>query len=198
MVSPSDDPSSFAISLGSGAIRHVIDKHVNDPLERPMWLAFLGDTTDLAGRLEPEIEKSRKRPLYVEYDQCDEAGAFLHKTWELVTRPGIVVVVRHSSATSGDVVTAFFPYETYSERPNRRWLAAVRSRIQLYANTFTHGQAQRFIVPPSPDDVFPSTDPVGERRNVCFVSEGRWGFHDIDWEGEPLRVWKAPGAWPEN
>ena len=33
--------------------------------------------------------------------------------------------------SNGEVVTAFFPYDTYNERANRRWLAAAATGLAL-------------------------------------------------------------------
>ena len=41
-------------------------------------------------------------------------------------------------------------------------------------------------MPPSPEDVFPSTDPPGERRNVRFVDEAHWGIVSVQFGGEAI------------
>jgi hypothetical protein len=196
MVSPSDEPSSFSFRFSEGAVHHIREKHINDRSEGRLWAEEFGSMADLVAVLTPEITRSLERPLYVEYDQHDERGHFLHKTRELVTRVGILVVLRLTEHNIGDVVTAFFPRETYLERRQRRWLAALRSRIDLYAVIATHGQAEIRVVPPAPEDVFPSRDPAGDRRNVRFVSEARWGFRSVVIHDELWCIWRCPGAWP--
>jgi hypothetical protein len=198
MVSPSPEPPSFTVRISDPAVRHIRDTHVNDRREGPLWAEFLAPQPDIALALEPEIQRSLARPLYLEYDQYDEEGVFLHRTREFVTRAGIVVVVRLVDEHSGDVVTAYFPYETFEARRQRRWIAARESRILEYGVRVTFGLAQTVLAPPSSTDVFPSVDPAGERRNVRFVNDERWGIRTMRVLDADLRVFVAPPPWPEQ
>jgi hypothetical protein len=198
MDSPSHEPPSFSVRIGEEAARHIRDKHVNDPYESPLWADFLGPEQDLPTALGPAIQGSFARPFYLEYAQHDEAGAFLHHTREFVTRAGFVAVVCLTGADDGDLVTAYFPYETFDARPGRRWLGARESRIKLYAVRVTYGLAQSRFAPPSETDVFPSEDPAGERRNLRFVNDERWGVRTVPLGDSEVRVFGSPPPWPER
>jgi len=195
-----NEPIPNHVRRSQGAIRHIVNEHLLDSVEGPLWVNWLDSSTDLddalSDRLDAEIERSFQHRLLVEYDQHDSAGCFLHRTWELITRSGLVVVVRHADDGELDLMTAFFPYEAYIEKPHRRWLAAVRSRIKLYTARLPLGLARHLIIPPSPDQSFVSQDPPGQRRNVRFLCLDRWGFRPVEWRSELLPVWRTPGAWP--
>jgi hypothetical protein len=196
MASQPPEPSSFVVHISDEAVRHIRDKHIQDPSEHPCWVAFLQGQVDIASLLEPEIQRSIRRPLFVEYDQYDVNGTFLHTTRECVTRAGLVAVVRLTSEDSGDVVTAFFPAETFEARPQRRWLGARESRIKVYASRVAFGLAQSLQVPPSPTEVIPSVDPPGERRNLCFVNDERWGIRAVQIDDSTVRAFATPPPWP--
>ena len=195
-MSPHDEPPSFRVHISAGTVRH-IQPHIDDPRERSLWVEFLGSPPDIPPTLESASLGSLGRPLYVEYDQHDKRGVFLYTTRELVTRSGLSIVVRLIDEHSGNVVTAFFPYATIAARPRRRWLATLRSRVELYASCVTYGLAQAVFIPPSPEVAFPSTEPPGTRRNVRFVNDERWGIRTVEIEGVNERVFGTPPPWPE-
>ena len=98
---------------------------------------------------------------------------------------------------TGNLITAYFPYETFDARPQRRWMAARESRLNVYACRITFGLAQTLLVPPTTDDVFPSTDPVGDRRKVRFVDEASWGIRTTPVGDDVCLAFEKPPAWPE-
>jgi hypothetical protein len=198
MDSPSPERPPFVVRCNDAAVQHIRARHVNDPRERPLWAEFLGPAQDIAGALTSAIQDSQARPLYVEYDQHDEAGILLHRTREFVTRAGIVAVVRLTADDSGDVMTAYFPYETLGARPRRRWMSARESRIKQYAGQVTYGLAQTAFTPASVTDIFPSADPPGERRNVRFVNDERWGIRTAQIGDSEVRAFGHAPPWPER
>jgi hypothetical protein len=196
-MTPEPNPPAFAVRISPETVRHIDNQHVQDSAEHALWAEFLSSTGDLARALTPEIERPLQRPFFVEYDQFDPAGGFLHRTRECVTRSGIVAVIRVADEHSGDLTTAFFPYETLAARPRRRWLEARNSRLRVYGCRVTYGLARSLIVSPTADDEFPSADPPGFRRNVIFLTHAHWGIRSVEIEGTTYLAFGNPPPWPE-
>ena len=194
--SPEDLTSGILHTLAD--LRHIQNKHVRCPEEGKLWSESLGGRTDcdaLRIFLAPEIEISLAKPMYLEYDQFEEMGSFQHHSRELMTRSGLVVVLRLVEDCYW-LKTAFFPHDTFDEKPHRRYLAAIRSRIKLYAVWETFDQARRSIVIPTASHEVTPKGQVVKRRNIRFHSERSWGFRPEVIEGETVHVWHGPGAWP--
>src|SRR5690349_2827536 len=120
-----NDSLEYWDSLATAALLEEVRQcwHQPDSLRLPV-LDRLGVVLAQAMRLAVE------RPLLVLYEQADERRAFLHRTREIVLRTGHIIVVREVGGRL-ELKTAFFPDQARSERPSRRWLGAVRSRVEL-------------------------------------------------------------------
>ena len=198
----SDQPTdsfvpSFTFRISPEAASHIEKNHVHNMVEGPLWVDLLG-SRDLVAVLEHEIQHSFQRSLFVEYDKYDSHGIFLHKIREIVTRSGIVVIIRLTDDSSGDLMNAFFPHGAFDVPPNRRWLAACMSRIYTYTRPMGLGPAQTVLVLLSPDDILPSTNPPGDLRNIRFNNETSWGFSAISIEGVTKAIYPCPLPWPEE
>jgi hypothetical protein len=196
------------ILIDEGVLRHLHAEHASQPFERPSWRDFLGlqmlerydrwitapsnDPTfpdEIAALLRGQMEEVLPCRVVL-YDQVDTGGAYLHLTCEVVTRSGLIVVLRGTDRGYG-LMTAFFAFEADREPPHRRGLEAARSRVALYAGHLLV-EGRKRVVHPEPADEFPSQDPVGSRTNVRFITPRMWGFREVQIEGERFLEYKSP------
>lgn len=199
------------------AIRHIFNEHMGNPWEH--WESLLSapllerlqqcwgcpDTerfpvlAEVGALLEGGIRRGVERPLFVTYAQLDEPRAMLHGTCEIVTPSGPVFVMRIGSGRT-ELKTAFLPGESQSERPGRRWLGAVRSRVEQYCVPWQIDGRIEYELPSTTHEVF-SEDPLGWRTNFRFESHRVWDFRAFTPPGqeEPLIVWGThPLPWPDG
>jgi hypothetical protein len=210
------DPTSnspFPVRLTEDALVHIVRQHLLAEGEGELWRELLGpEITDrlaqwvanrrpdpslceeFAAKLKPQVTDGLGRPCCNECRQKNPNGDELHATREVVTRSGMVMVIR-LLPDSNVLWTAYFPRATWSERPQRRWLAAIRSRVMVYTNIVTI-DGKPLVVHPDPGDQFDTDDPPGYRTDLRFVTKEKWGFRQVEIEGEILWVWKSPAPWP--
>ena len=86
MSSQPNPPSSFTVLISAEAVQHISSKHLSDRYERALWGEFVKSAADLVTLLPSEIQRSLEHPLFVEYEQYDPNGVFLHKARECVLR----------------------------------------------------------------------------------------------------------------
>jgi hypothetical protein len=218
------DPVSggnITIAIDAERVDHIRTEHVLNGVEQTAWQEFLGpDLFDplchwswspgadmtvpqaFAARLFTELEDPLRHPRLIAYTQLYDDRRPPHQTWEVVTRPGVVVPVRPAEGM-GTIPTAYIPPEAVQENRNRRWLGAMVARVEYYKDEILI-EGRRFIVPWPPDQPFRSADLLGSRIGLTFHSPKVWGFHAIEYEGQTLIVWKKPlpfgprGPLPQN
>jgi hypothetical protein len=209
------------VRVTESAIRHIFNEHMVNSWEH--WESLL--STPLMGRLEqcwgrpdaerfpvldevsallePAVRQGVERPLFLTYDQLDERRALLHRTCEVVAPSGHVFVIRLGGAVGErrELKTALLPYESLSERPSRRWLGAVRSRVELYcAPPWLIAERHVYALPSATHEVS-SEDPPGWRTNIHFEAHRVWDFREFTPPGrqEALIVWGTrPLPWPDR
>ena len=151
---------------------------------------------EAAGLLEQAVRQGVLRPLCLSYDQQNQARAALHTTYRIITLHGFLAVIRFVNGRF-ELKTAFFPDAVRSQRPSRRWIAAVRSQVEQFATPWRVGDRDVLALP-GPGDQLESLDPAGFRVNIVFHDPDTWGFRNIqlpDQDG-PMMVWTHPLPWP--
>jgi hypothetical protein len=204
------------VLVTEATVRHIFNEHMtgDEPWDsvlpapllerlRNCWSASPAERgavlDEVAALVAQAIQWGAARPLFVSYEQRDEGRAFLHSTSEVIAPDGFVAVIRRSG-TLTELKTAFFPDAVRSERPSRRWLAAVKSRVELYAVRWLVGGREVFGLPGPTDDIG-SVDPPGTRVNIAFDNPKVWGFREVLFpdQASPLMVWGGhPLPWPEK
>jgi hypothetical protein len=203
------------VRVAESALRHIFNEHMIHSLE--YWESLLSTLLlrrldqcrsgadaerfpvldEVAAVLGHAVRQGLERPLFLGYDQLDPQRVVLHRTFEVVTASGHVFVIRVLNGNA-ELKTAFLPDAARTERPARRWIGSVRSRVELYAVPLLV-DGRRFLgLPPAGHEV-ESVDPPGWRTNFRFESPRVWGFREFTPPGreEPLIVWSGrPLPWP--
>ncbi len=199
------------VLVTESALRHCFNRHTLNSWEP--WNEFLGGSLspqfhgcwnepsaarrlildEIAALMGESVRRAIERPLFLSHEQ----HALLYLTYEIITRSGLLVVIRQRGGQA-ELKTAFFPYAACSERPSRRWKGTVRSRVELYAVLRSVDGKPEWSLPTAAHEV-PLGDPHGFRRNIKFESLHVWDFREVvlpDRDG-PLILWGTrPLGWP--
>ncbi len=199
------------VRVTEATIRHIFTRHMTgaEPWDtvllaslldrlRKCWTAPADERSAVLDEIAPVLEEAVRqailRPLFISYDQQDERRGYLHTTYEVIAPTGFVALIRQG-AGQAELKTVFFPDEVWKERPARRWLGTVKSRIKLYGVAV--GDLKVFTLP-GPADAMPFKDPPGFRINVVFHNPKAWGFREVQFPNQesPLTIWSHPLPWP--
>ncbi|OWK41131.1 hypothetical protein [Fimbriiglobus ruber] len=120
------------------------------------------------------------RPAWVRYDEYDRHDNFRHHGAELITQPGLVVVLRQTEQ-SWHFWTSYFTH-TNDDRPH--WRQAVRTRLQFYT------AGSRRI--PEPEARVRVSNGDRYRTRIQFVDASGWGLVAGRFDVDRIPLWPRP------
>jgi hypothetical protein len=220
------DPRRYVIVVHEHALRHIIGAHIaRDDGPWSEWLTGelvaavcrLGDAhvtaeqrrswlAALAARLERGARSSLDRPLVLAYRSRPPWHARQdgedREHGILVLPAGAILIVR--STRRWQVVTCYYPGSAaWEPDPARRWQAAVRELVRLYAGW----EAGRGHHPPEPAREVRIPDHAdiparAIRSDFRFITPASWGFVELPeglaWRFEELDAWPVSASEPQR
>jgi hypothetical protein len=197
------DNSSIQIAVTEADLKHASDRHfltLHEPWVdyftaplldrlRACWQQGAGERAvvlaDVAARLEASLRSGLERPQVCQYMQLDQDRYECYQTWEVVTKAGFLVIIRHLG-DGGLLKTAFYPLPVCTIKASKRWVDTgkwvVRDKYPWRDET------GRLVLPP-PEAEFPSYEGgelIGFRVDLTYITPEVWGFRDGVWGGGPL------------